>query len=513
MVASMNSTVHNEQNRQRQRRRIGALGGLFLAGGYIGGNFIAVPRIENNLTDKVEHQLAAKGIADAHVTFSGQDGTIDCATGLTDIAAIKADALKIYGVRTLKLSDSCSAAAAPAPVAVPADTTPAPVAVVTDPPAAAAAISISPVAAIAESGKVVLTGEVATGAQKSQIADAAVGAFGAKNVDDQMTVAAAGGDTAVSDSLAKGLSAMFAAFPDKLISGEAGVQGDALYLKGVSADAAALTALTGAATAAGAKVGDVALKAPASPAAAAAMKAAATLADGRITLEGTVATDAHKKALGDAAASVVGAANVSNNLLVQSDLAADQANVDGLVALISAMPPNLVSGESGFDGKALYAKGVYVSDATKAAFEAASSGVGVTPSLQARPEGSADDAAALQKQLNDYVVANPIQFDSNQATLTPAANVIVDQVAVYAKKLAGVKIEVQGHTDNQGSAARNLTLSQNRAKAVVDALVSRGVPADQLTAKGYGLTVPKVANDTPENKALNRRVEFAVTTA
>jgi outer membrane protein OmpA-like peptidoglycan-associated protein len=73
-----------------------------------------------------------------------------------------------------------------------------------------------------------------------------------------------------------------------------------------------------------------------------------------------------------------------------------------------------------------------------------------------------------------------------------------------------VKAEVRGHTDSQGDAAKNLELSQQRAQAVVDYLVQKGIVVARLTAKGLGETVPIADNNTDAGRAKNRRVEFAI---
>ena len=73
---------------------------------------------------------------------------------------------------------------------------------------------------------------------------------------------------------------------------------------------------------------------------------------------------------------------------------------------------------------------------------------------------------------------------------------------------AAVKLEVGGHTDSDGDAARNQSLSQVRAEAVRKVLVDQGIDGARLTAKGYGSTKPIAKNDSPEGKANNRRVEF-----
>ena len=71
-------------------------------------------------------------------------------------------------------------------------------------------------------------------------------------------------------------------------------------------------------------------------------------------------------------------------------------------------------------------------------------------------------------------------------------------------------IEIGGHTDGKGSESYNKRLSENRAKAVVDYLVSKGVNASRLQYKGYGKSMPVAPNDTEEGRALNRRVEFKI---
>ena len=73
-----------------------------------------------------------------------------------------------------------------------------------------------------------------------------------------------------------------------------------------------------------------------------------------------------------------------------------------------------------------------------------------------------------------------------------------------------VKIEISGHTDNVGKPADNLALSNSRAKSVVNYLISKGIAAQRLVAKGYGETKPMADNKTEEGKAKNRRTELKV---
>jgi outer membrane protein OmpA-like peptidoglycan-associated protein len=113
-----------------------------------------------------------------------------------------------------------------------------------------------------------------------------------------------------------------------------------------------------------------------------------------------------------------------------------------------------------------------------------------------------------QKFTEAKIVTHGINFDVDKATLRPESMGTLNQIKRIMTDNPDLKFEVDGHTDNTGSAAHNLTLSQERADAVVQQLVSMGIPASRLSAKGFGDTKPIASNDTPEGKANNRRVEF-----
>jgi len=102
-----------------------------------------------------------------------------------------------------------------------------------------------------------------------------------------------------------------------------------------------------------------------------------------------------------------------------------------------------------------------------------------------------------------------ILFESGKSDLKPESTPTLKSIAAALKAHPDLKVEIQGHTDNVGSAASNMTLSQARAEAVKAALTSDyAVTADQLTAKGYGDTKPVTKNATPEGRANNRRVDI-----
>ncbi len=140
---------------------------------------------------------------------------------------------------------------------------------------------------------------------------------------------------------------------------------------------------------------------------------------------------------------------------------------------------------------------------------------------QAQANAAQTQAAAAQAQLQQaqaevdqvkQMVASkqisPITFATGSAVLQPSSNGTLDKVAGITKKYPNIKLRVEGHTDSTGDAESNQTLSQKRADAVRDYLVTAGVPADQVMAVGFGETHPVTSNDTTDGRGQNRRVEF-----
>jgi outer membrane protein OmpA-like peptidoglycan-associated protein len=103
-----------------------------------------------------------------------------------------------------------------------------------------------------------------------------------------------------------------------------------------------------------------------------------------------------------------------------------------------------------------------------------------------------------------------IFFSPASARLDSASNALLDNIYDIVSRCPGMVIEIGGHTDSDGSDAANAALSERRAKAVDDYLRAKGIPGERMVTKGYGESEPFVANDTPANKARNRRIEFKV---
>jgi outer membrane protein OmpA-like peptidoglycan-associated protein len=104
-----------------------------------------------------------------------------------------------------------------------------------------------------------------------------------------------------------------------------------------------------------------------------------------------------------------------------------------------------------------------------------------------------------------------ILFDTGNTALKPGAKSTLTRIAKQLQSDPSLKIAVEGHTDNVGGAAMNQTLSEKRADAVRDFLVSAGIPADHVTASGKGEEAPIVTNKTAAGRQQNRRVELVIT--
>ncbi len=99
-------------------------------------------------------------------------------------------------------------------------------------------------------------------------------------------------------------------------------------------------------------------------------------------------------------------------------------------------------------------------------------------------------------------------FDFDSAVIKTDAKAALEEAVKVAKMDPDLKVEIQGHTDNIGTAEYNMDLSVRRAQAVRDYLAAAGVDSSRMTVVGYGMTKPVAPNDTEENRARNRRVEF-----
>ena len=119
---------------------------------------------------------------------------------------------------------------------------------------------------------------------------------------------------------------------------------------------------------------------------------------------------------------------------------------------------------------------------------------------------------ALQPvELNVITAFKNIQFRTNSYQLLPVSLIELDKLLQVLNDNPALKIQIDGHTDNIGKESDNLILSSNRAKSVVDYLVSKGIDSKRLSFKGYGSSKPVADNVSEEGRSKNRRTEFEVT--
>jgi OmpA-OmpF porin, OOP family len=129
------------------------------------------------------------------------------------------------------------------------------------------------------------------------------------------------------------------------------------------------------------------------------------------------------------------------------------------------------------------------------------------------PHGTAVNAKGCPKKTlfepnRRTLILEGVHFEFDSAKLTSDSYAVLDHVVLALQDWPDIRVEVGGHTDSKGSDEYNLGLSDRRAKAVRDYLVSRGIARSRLEAKGYGESEPIVSNDTDAGRAKNRRVEL-----
>jgi len=142
----------------------------------------------------------------------------------------------------------------------------------------------------------------------------------------------------------------------------------------------------------------------------------------------------------------------------------------------------------------------------------------------ANAEGQARDAQArnaqLESMLNDLhakqtergmiITIGDVLFGTDQANLTPDGMATVRKLATVMQQYPNRTVLVEGFTDSTGSAAHNQELSERRASSVAATLTTMGVPRERVAMAGYGPAYPVAANDTPNNRQMNRRVEIVL---
>ena len=121
-------------------------------------------------------------------------------------------------------------------------------------------------------------------------------------------------------------------------------------------------------------------------------------------------------------------------------------------------------------------------------------------------QGCPEVTESVRKALLDY--AKTILFDTGKSTIKAESGAVLDNIADILDDYPNVQFRIEGHTDSVGSSASNQKLSQDRAQAVVNYLIGKGIPSSRMTAVGYGEDRPIADNNTRQGRQTNRRVEI-----
>jgi len=111
-------------------------------------------------------------------------------------------------------------------------------------------------------------------------------------------------------------------------------------------------------------------------------------------------------------------------------------------------------------------------------------------------------------QINVPIVLTGITFDTGKDEITPESEIVLQGALKTLETHSDIFVEISGHTDDVGSESNNIRLSQKRADSVRNWLIAQGIDPDRIIAKGFGEAIPRVPNDSPKNRRLNRRIEF-----
>ncbi|GAA3297944.1 OmpA family protein [Dactylosporangium vinaceum] len=230
---------------------------------------------------------------------------------------------------------------------------------------------------------------------------------------------------------------------------------------------------------------------------------------GKVTLTGTVPSDGDRTKLTDAAKQAFGAENVQDNITVDAARAADGTDLAGLGAVAAALGKDTKVGVVDLTDHVITLTGTVAAQDVKDRAEAAAK-TAASKSGSVKNDLVVGQAAAPEQVQTQLVALPTVEFENNSATLTPQGRAVVENAASILKANPNIKVSIEGHTDLTGTAANNQTLSENRARTVLDTLVSLGIAGDRLSSKGFGESRPKVQGTDAAANSVNRRVEFIV---
>jgi OOP family OmpA-OmpF porin len=469
-------------------------GGLALAGlAWIVGTWWETPRVEADLSQRGAQALGAKRLDKPVLTVSGRDASLSGAAFTAASGQAAADAVqRVRGVRVVN-DDAMTLI----------------------PPASPYVWS-----ATREGAKLALAGDAPDPDARAAILAAAKAVEGAEIADGMAYARGRSAGLAAGAAFALGELALMS-------RGAADLKDGALTLSGAAADSEAY--LRAVAALAKPPDGVTLAKADIVPPLAKPFVFSAASAQGTLALTGDAPSIAARDAIAADAKALFPDAKIDNAIAIASGAPAGDFAADAKFALTQLAL--LASGTVSLSDADLSIEGVAPSDDAADAAQAALAGLPqglkvavfgverpapppapppapavVAPTLSGPPL----DVNACQEEFTKALDSARIDFETASATISPASDALLQSLAAIALRCLSGQIEISGHTDDQGDEATNNQLSKARAEAVLAYLVGVGVPADRLTAVGYGASRPIASNDTEEGRAQNRRIEFSV---
>jgi len=231
-----------------------------------------------------------------------------------------------------------------------------------------------------------------------------------------------------------------------------------------------------------------------------------TAIPGHVVITGAVPDEATKAALIARLEQVYGTGQIVDQLTVGGVVAPPNWSTQ-IPKLVNASLKSISKGQLVADGTTVTVRGEVANDnirqsiATDYANTLSGSYV-VKNALRVSTSG--------QAMLDQTLGNRTVEFENGSAMLTDDGKRILGEMAEALKKVSAKRIELIGHTDNQGDASRNLALSRYRAESVKTYLVAKGINPSLIATSGMGADQPLVANDSEDGRKRNRRIEFRV---
>jgi OOP family OmpA-OmpF porin len=233
---------------------------------------------------------------------------------------------------------------------------------------------------------------------------------------------------------------------------------------------------------------------------------------GKLTLRGTVASEAEKDQILRRASEIYGSGKVIDTLNVNKE----RTSATWLPGVLGLLPLIAKGVENAFlkvEGKEVILKGEVATEERKASLikeaqAVAGPALKIVDRLQVAAQKGGE--AKVQASIDEQIAGQTIEFDVGSASISSRGVALLDRLLPFLHGAAQTRVEIGGHTDNTGDPTYNLDLSRRRAMAVQQYLISRGVDEKRLTAVGYGQEKPIADNNTPQGQLKNRRIEFKI---